>query len=79
MQILLEDYLKILVAILFDDRGYLMRIIINELEISTCLPPKLKSDDNVYDREERLNTLHVMSCVLLLREVYLLHIQSALQ
>ena len=28
-------------------------------EISTCLPPKLKSDDNVYDREERLNTLHV--------------------
>ena len=34
-----------------------MKIIINE--ISTCLPPKLKSDDNVYDREERLNTLHV--------------------
>ena len=23
------------------------------------MPPKLKSDDNVYDREERLNTLHV--------------------
>ena len=28
-------------------------------EIRTCLPPKLKSDDNVYDREERSNTLHV--------------------
>ena len=28
-------------------------------EINTCLPPKLKSADNVYDREKRLTTSHV--------------------
>ena len=28
-------------------------------EINTCLPPKLKSADNVDDREKRLNTSHV--------------------
>ena len=28
-------------------------------EINTCLPPKLKSADNVYDGEERLTISHV--------------------
>ena len=58
-------------------------------EIKTCFPPKLKSFDNVYNREERLTTSNVKNLihmylrfdlwVLLLRQVYLLHIQSVPQ
>ena len=53
LQILLEDYFKDSSDnFLFNDKGYPMRIII-------CLPLKLKSADNVDDREEKLNTSHV--------------------
>ena len=58
-------------------------------EIKTCFPPKLKSFDNVYNKEERLTTSNVKNLihmylrfdlwVLLLRQVYLLHIQSVPQ
>ena len=32
-------------------------------EINTCLPAKLKSAGNGYDREERLNTSHVKNLI----------------
>ena len=32
-------------------------------EINTCLPPKLKSADSVYDREERFTTSHLKNLV----------------
>ena len=54
LQILLEDYFKDpLGNSLFNDKGS------HSNEINTCLPPKLKSADNVDDREEKLNTSHV--------------------
>ena len=55
-------------------------------ELYTCLPPRLKSADNVYCRDDRLTTSHVKNLIhmylrsdfwnLLLHQVYLLHIQS---
>ena len=53
----LKVNLKILRATLFDER--LSDENYHSNELNTCLSPKLKSADNVYDREERLNTSHV--------------------
>ena len=54
LQILLEDYFKDPSGnSLFSDKGS------HSNEINTCLLPKLKSADNVDDREEKLNTSHV--------------------
>ena len=58
LQILLEDYLK-------DPSGNSLRLqrLSDENyysnEINTCLPPKWKFADNVYDGEERFTTSHV--------------------
>ena len=50
---------KILRATLFDER--LSDENYHSNELNTCLSPKLKSADNVYDREERLNTSHILT------------------
>ena len=55
----LKVNLKILRATLFDER--LSDENYHSNELNTCLSPKLKSADNVYDREERLNTSHILT------------------
>ena len=58
MQILLEDCL-VDPSTLCDDRGcHLSDENYHSNEINTCLSPKLKSAENVYDREERLTRSH---------------------
>ena len=58
MQILVEDCLED-PSTLFDDRGcHLSDENYPSNEINTCLSPKLKSAENVYDREERLTRSH---------------------